>query len=55
MILPADHPVWKYTIVEDGKRVCRSSAVPADILDEIRDVDRDFFECNGSHLVTFED
>ena len=54
MILLADHPVWKYTVVKDGKRICRSSEIPADILAEIRAADHAFFECNGSHLVIFE-
>ena len=39
MILPADHPIWEYTVEEDGKRICRSSEIPVDILAEIRDAD----------------
>ncbi len=55
MIILPDHPVWKYSHMENGKRICRVSEMPPAVLKEIQSVDAEFFECNGTHLVTFED
>jgi len=55
MIILSDHPVWKYSRLEKGKRVCHISEVPAKELAEIRKTDAVYFQYEGIHLVVFKD
>lgn len=55
MLIMPDSPLWKFTIKDGDIHVCKCSKVPADALDEIRNLDKEYFECYGEHLVRFED
>jgi len=55
MIVLPDHPVWKYSHLVKGKRVCRISEIPPEALKKIQKTDAVYFQNEGIHLVTFED